>query len=482
MKQVFQQTGCAAVRMDEQLTRYARPIGILTALLLSALFVLYNVSSGPLHNLNDIGGWSNRALFIGMTAAVQGLLLAIAAFLHRGRLSRLLLRQVLLTFGLLILLLGINQKTFAYVQQVQPLVRAMDEGGLSAIAGLQTPLSAPALTLLYVVTRGPVYDMYMAKLLCIGCMMGLALLAVHVADRRGWGLRADVLLALCLILPQGFLSAACAAQTDVAAVLMLGLSLSLLWRSHPAAGMVFAGLAVALSGVSLYALPVYALAMREGRFGLRHAAMAAAVALLACVPAVASGMPAGEALVSLLRANFSLPQYASGAPNLMGVFPRAAMEEMPEYFMLRQVPALDPVTNATTYYTQEHFTYIMRGMTLAGLALYAGLCAWLGGKQAMHPLRQVLALTLGALIVCPGVSMGAWLLLDVLCLYAVMMAPALRLPACLVLFATAAGCCYPVTEEILLPTVVGFALCAVALCMLLEIVPGAGSGEGELHG
>ena len=482
MNDVFVQAGRAAVRLDERLTRYVRPLGIAAALLLSALFALYNVSSGPLRNLNDIGGWANRALFIGMTAGVHALALIAAALLHRGRLSRLLLRQVALTFGLMIFLLGINQKTFAYVEQVQPLVRAMDEGGLSVLAGLQTPLSAPALTLLYAVTRGPVYDMYMVKLLCTGCMMGLALLAMAVADRRGWGLRADVLLVLCLILPQGFLSAACAAQTDVVAVLLLGVSLALLWRSHPLASAVCAGLAVALSGAALYALPVYAVAMRKGCFDLRHVGIALMVLLMACVPAVAAGMPVRQVLGSLLRANFSLPQYASGVPNLMGAFPRAAMEEMPEYFMLRQVPALDPVTNATIYYTQAHFTYIMRGMTLAGLALYAGLCAWIGRAEAMHPLRRALALALGALIVCPGVSMGAWLLIDVLCLYAVVTMPPLRLPACLVLFATAAGCCYPVTEEILLPTVAGFALCAVALCMLLGLVPGAGDGEVELHG
>lgn len=31
---------------------------------LSLLLALYNVGGGPLGNLNDIGGWRNRALYI----------------------------------------------------------------------------------------------------------------------------------------------------------------------------------------------------------------------------------------------------------------------------------------------------------------------------------------------------------------------------------------------------------------------------------
>ncbi len=478
MKNVFFQH---AARLDERLTRRLRPLGAALALLLSALLALYNVSSGPLGNLNDIGGWANRSLFIGMTAALQGGVLLAATWMHRGRFSRLLLRQLALTFALLLMLMGINQKTYAYVQQVQPIVRAMDEGGLAAAFGFETPLSAPALTLLYAVTRGPVYDMYLVKLLCIGCMLGLALLAAHAADGIGAGMRAEAVLCLCLILPQGFLSAACAAQTDVAAALLLGLSLTLLCgkKRLPAAWLLF-GVAAALSGAALYALPVYACSLCRRESRPLYAAGAAATALLLCVPAMACGMPVGAALTSLLRANFSLPPYAAGAPNLMGLFPRAAMEEMPEYFMLRQVPALDPVTHATEYYTQGHFTVLLRGITLAGLALYIGLCALVRSRRDRSAIRQAFVLALGALIVCPGVSMGAWLFLDVLCILAVVLAPALRLPACLVLFATAAGCCYPVTEEILLPTAAGFALCAVALCMLLDIVPGAaGKKEGD---
>lgn len=464
-------------RVDERLSRHARPLCAATALAMSALLALYNVRSGPLSNLNDIGGWDNRALFIGMTACVQAVLLLAAAFLHRGGFFRAVMRQAMLTLAFVMLLFGINQKTFAYIEQVQPMVRAMDTGGLAAIVGFETNLSAPALTLLYAVTRGPVYDMYLVKLLCIACLMGLALLAACAADRRGLGLRADAVLALCLILPQGFLSAACAAQTDVAAALLLGASLTLLvQKKHPAACFLLYGTAAALSGASLYALPVYVLAMRRGWAGPRHAALALAALALLCMPAMAAGMPAGETFASVLRANFGLPQYASGAPNLLGVFPRFAMEEMPEYFMLRQVPVLDAVTHAQEYYTQAHFALIMRGMTLAGLALYAGLCAWVwqtARRGKTDALFCTFALTLGALIVCPNVSMGAWLLLDVLCIYAALTSPTLRLPACMVLFATAAGCAYPVTEEILLPVVAGFALCAAALCMLLGVVPDA---------
>ena len=135
------------------------------AVLLCGLVGLLNLSAGALGNLNDIGGWQNRLIFLVMAAGVQGLLLLLVTAVHRGSYARLALRQGIVTAGLYIQLLAINQKTYAFVEVMLPMIRAMDAGGLAAIGDLSTNLSSPALTLLYAVTRGPVYDMYMVKLL-----------------------------------------------------------------------------------------------------------------------------------------------------------------------------------------------------------------------------------------------------------------------------------------------------------------------------
>ena len=45
--------------------------GFALSLAFGGVVALWNISSGPLHNLNDIGSWNNRLLFILMTAAVQ---------------------------------------------------------------------------------------------------------------------------------------------------------------------------------------------------------------------------------------------------------------------------------------------------------------------------------------------------------------------------------------------------------------------------
>ena len=181
------------------------------AVLLSGLLALYNVSSGPLRNLNDIGGWDNRALFIAMSAAVHLSMLLLCAWLSRVSLARTALRQMIVTAGMVILLLAINQKTYAYVNVMQPVVRAMEVGGLAAGVAAASGVSAPMLLLLYAITRGPVYDMYLLKLFAIGCDLLLGLLAMRAADRNRLGLRAEALLALCMILPQGFMNAACSA-------------------------------------------------------------------------------------------------------------------------------------------------------------------------------------------------------------------------------------------------------------------------------
>ena len=463
----------AAWGLHARLARLCLPLGVLLALALSAGTAALNVSAGPLGNLNDIGGWDNRLLFILMTAAVQAGVLLLCALMHRGSLGRLALRQLTLTAGLLILLLGINQKTYAYVQVVQPIVRAMDTGALAAGLAMESAFSAPAMTLLYLVTRGPVYDMYLVKLLAIACVQLISLLAVRAADARGWGFRADALLALLMILPQAFLQAGCAAQLELVCVLLLACSLAAMDGGHPrplAAALCFGG-AVAVSGAALYALPLLLVWTKRGALRPRHWALAAVVPLAALIPALLSGMGAGDALLSLLRANLSMPQYAAGSPGFMSIIPRANPLEMPQLFMLRRVEELDLVTNAQPFYTQAHFEQVMLGLIVAAPAVYAALAAWLTGRRDMSPMRRAMALVLSALYLCPAATMGAWLALEVLCVMALVREPRLRLPSCILLFATAGAGCYPVTEELLLPVAASWALCGSALCMLAGIIP-----------
>ena len=462
--------------------RHARALGLLLAAVLAALTAVLNVSRGPLSNLNDIGGWTNRMAFIALAAAAHAAVLTMQALLNRKGFGRLALRQVLTTLGFLLLTLPINQKTLLFTEQVLPLVRKMDAMGLAAENESALNLSAPALTLLYAVTRGPIYDMYSIKLLCVVCNLGLAILAAHAADRRNWGVRAEVLLTLCLILPQGFLAVGCAGQMDIVSAFLLCAALTLLdGEGHPLAAMLVYGAAAAMSGAALYALPLVGLMGKKCGVKLRHAGAAAGVAAALCLPALLGGMTAGNVFASLFKAVFALPEYAAGVPNFESVIPRAAMEEMPQYGLLRQIPALDPQTNASPFYTQNHFEIMTRGMTIAALAMFVGLCAALKRDEKASGLRKALSLALGAMLVCPGAGMGMWMPLCMLCLAAILREPETRLPACMVLFATAGGCCYPVTGEAPLAPVYAFAICAAALFMLLGVIPGAKKREVSDH-
>ena len=460
------------------LDRHALPFGAALAAALSLLLALYNVGGGPLGNLNDIGGWRNRALYIALTAAVQLFVLLAAALLYHERFWRLAVRQLLLTVGLVILLMGINHKSYLFVEQMLPFIRRMDAAGLSAMNDMRLNLSAPAVTALYLLTRGPIYDMYMLKLACMGAFLLMAVLAAHAADRRGWGLRGEALLLLCLILPQGFLTAGSAPQIDALSALLLVAALTLLdGEGHPLAAMLVYGAAAAMSGAALYALPLVGLMGKKCGVKLRHAGAAAGVAAALCLPALLGGMTAGNVFASLFKAVFALPEYAAGVPNFEGVIPRAAMEEMPEYALIRVFPEIDAVTNAPEVYTQAHFEMLMHGLTFAALAMFIGLCAWLKQEKTASVLRRTLTLALGAMLLCPGAGMGAWLPLCMLCLAAILREPETRLPACMVLFATAGGCCYPATGETLLRPFYAFALCAAALFMLLGVIPGAKTSE-----
>lgn len=482
MKTCVNRALAALNRLDERLSRRSRFLGMVFALLFAGALAVLSINIGPLKNLNDIGGWSNRFVFIVLTAGAHAAVLAACTAAHKGRFSRLLLRETILTLGLVILLQGINQKTHFYTQEIQPLVRAMDAGGLRAAAGYDTHLSAPMILILYLLTRGPVYDMYTVKLATIFCWLLLAVLLLAFAQKKRLGWREDVLLTLCMILPQAFMNAGCTAQTDVFCLLPLAASLWLAMDSKGCAipqmcSAVLYGLAAAMSGLAWYALPVYGYLAWKGRLEAKHLAVSAAVLLALCLPMAAAGMTIQEAAGSLFRANLSLPLYASGAPSAMSWLPRAAVEEMEEYFMLSRVPNIDPVTNAQPYYTQAHFEQVALGVTIALQAAFGALAVWIV-RRNMDGASRTFALVLLALMCCPAATSGAWLAADILCLYWIVAKPRLRLPAGFVLFATAGTSAYPMLGETQLPMVYGFVLCLLALCMLLDIVPMGRAREG----
>ncbi len=170
-------------------------------------------------------------------------MLLAAALLYHERFWRLAVRQLLLTVGLVILLMGINHKSYLFVEQMLPFIRRMDAAGLSAMNDMRLNLSAPAVTALYLLTRGPIYDMYMLKLACMGAFLLMAVLAAHAADRRGWGCAAKR-CCCCLILPQGFLTAGSAPQIDALGALLLVAALTLLDEKHPQGGMLLYGAGV----------------------------------------------------------------------------------------------------------------------------------------------------------------------------------------------------------------------------------------------
>ena len=433
--------------------------GSLLALLLPAMQFLRNISSGPLYNLNDIGGWDQRKQFLLLAMGVHAFVLLILVWRHRAGGGRLLLRMGLLLIGFEISLLAINQKTYAFVQTLQPMIRTMERDGFAAASG---SLSIPMQALIALIARFPVYAMYPLKLFAIASYQLMCLLAAEEAERRRpSGLTAELVLLLGLILPQGFLCAACACRTEVFAMLLLGLSLRL---RGTARGALLFGLSASLSGVCLLALP-WALSER-GRGG-KQVGLAALGYVLPMLPGIALGVPAPKAMLSPLSVLLGVPPYATGSPSLFSFFPRAAIEEMPEYAMLSRVAQIDWEA-VSPFYTQAHFVQLMHGLALMGLACFVCLAA---SAKPKGRLEKALMLSAAALFFAPGASMGAWLAVDLLCLLAFVFLPRLRLPSALILFSTAAGCAYPVAQETLVPPAMNATLLVLALALLWGLIP-----------
>lgn len=465
-----------AEKANALLTRRKLVFGAALAAALALVLALYNVSSGPLHNLNDIGGWGNRAAFIGLSAVVHMLALLLCTGLSRCCFARVALRQGILTAGYYILLLGINHKTYVFVNVMLPLIRAMQEGGMAAALEMNSGYSAAALGLLRLLGATPVYPLYMLKLCAIAALLVMVILTMRAAEKRGLGIRTEALLALCVILPQGFMNAACSALMDVMAMALLFSGFALLdseRNSLKVPALALMALACALSSVCLYALPVAAWMLNRRGDGMRLMLLVPAVMAALALPAVLGGAPVLSAAFSYFSGIFSAAPYAAGSPGLMSLVPRALVEEMPQYAsFLRHFEALDTVTYAQPHYTHAHFEQMSAGFAMAGLALYMGTAMLsMRMRERKTALSCAMIFVLGALMACPAATSGAWLALDMLCLYAIVAEPKLRLPACMTLFATMCASAYPMAEETMLPMIYAFALCLCALLMLLDVIP-----------
>ena len=492
MERTIARLSSAFTKADRRLSVYAAILGTGLALLAGAAVVIVNVSAGPLSNLNDIGGWRNRLLFLLLCGAAQVLVQLLCVFLRPSSCGRMLLRQVLLLCGFHIALLAINQKTYVYTAQVQPLIRAAETGGLAAIADTKTALSVPYLSLLFLLTRIPVYDLYLVKLLSVISYQALTLLFVHSTEELLPGLRSEALLLLSQILPHAFLSVACAAQADIFSLFLLFVGLLCQKRREPMRAAALYGLASSLCGVLLLSAPLFFLCRSacglseteeaggdlngpkwlRRKLVLKTVGIAMVFYFIPMLPAILAGFPAGKAICSPLTALFGAPPYASGSCNLMALFPRASAMEMPEIFLLRRVPALDLETNASPFYTSAHFEMLMRGLALTGMAGFIAAAVYV--KKRFYGLRLAFLLAAMALFAVPGGSAALWLSCDLLALCLILTDRQMRIPSCILLFATAAGACYPVTEEILIRP--AYTSMMIIASILLSLHP---LGKGE---
>ncbi len=444
------------------------------ALVCAGGFFAWNIRLGPLSNLNDIGGWDRRLLFMTAASAVLFALLLLPFALSRSRgVLRVLLRQGILMAGMVIYLLAINQKTYAYTTQIQPLLRKLQAGGLGALPA-DSPVSAPMALLLMGVTRFPSYDMYSVKLVSVFCVLAAACIAGHLADEERMGLRAEATLVLCVILPQAFLSSACAAQLDSVALLFAALAL-LSWRSGrrtPAA--VLLGVAATLNLV--FAAGFVLMVLEGGRRELLPGLCPAAAGVLLCTLA---GLSPLRAAGSLLAPLLSPPFAKGGMPTLASIIPYARPSEMPSWFLIHALPHAQLEVEETLVYTPEHVVLLQRGMAVAGLGVLAALLPRM--LERLRGNERLLGVLLLSLMCVPGTSAACWLSVCFVAVLIVQKGPSrLRIPAAAVLLGIAGGAAYPVTGETMVPA---GALWLGAIVLLLGIAgvipfPG-GARDGE---
>ena len=241
--------------------------------------------------------------------------------------------------------------------------------------------------ILLLISRSPLFDLYMIKYVTIVFDYLLALSMLRAAGIfAGRQARTPVFLILC-ILPTTLLDGACWGQCDSVYAFLVIMSLCDLKTRHPWRSAVFLALAFAFKLQTIFFFPVVLLALLHGEYKPWHALAFAAAYLVTMIPALAAGRPFLDALS--VYANQSMGQYyhrlTYNAPNLYAFFPMLEFASSQEYTWMRYIEGIDgKMTNL--YLNEDLFPMLQHAALYACILLVlAAVIYWLRHREEITP-------------------------------------------------------------------------------------------------
>lgn len=212
---------------------------------------------------------------------------------HRS--GMLILLLVISVGGLALRWTGISFEGVDYKTCVLPWYEELKEiGSLRGLAEYNGSYNIPYVTLLYFLTWIPVKPIISIKMLSITFDYLMALLIMFMVretvDAEKKDLYGAFVYGLILLNPVSVINSAYLAQSESIWGFLALYAFWLIWKKHPAVGMLFFGFALAIKPQGVFILPIILLYyFRQKKFSILHILWAFAGIQLSCIPAMIGG-------------------------------------------------------------------------------------------------------------------------------------------------------------------------------------------------
>ena len=323
------------------------------------LFILQAALMGA--SLAHAGTFAQTLGLSALFALVYGGAMAGFVFMEKPKTGTLLFAG---GFALLTMFARVSMLDFVtadYNSFLSGWLAAFREGGFKQLAKNVGDYNLIYQYFLLLITKVPLCDLYMIKLISVAFDYALALVMMRAAGKFGGeGAKLPVFL-LMLVYPTVLLDGACWGQCDSVYVFFIVLSLYLLATDRPARSAAALSVAFAFKLQTIFFFPVVLLGLLHKKYKLRHALVFFAAYIATMIPALIAGKPFMEALA--VYANQSMNQYYDrltyGAPNLYMFFPMMDFSTGQPFKWMRYIPGIDgeavnPYINPDLYPDFQH--------------------------------------------------------------------------------------------------------------------------------
>lgn len=399
--------------MKESLKRPGIKIALRLMILagLAAAFFLMNVNAGPLSQMDEIGGWGLRRLYLVLASGMLFVALASTAF-FRSTWGTYALRMMFLVLGAVMRFYAMDSYSPYFVENLSPVIKALS-GGLAQGAAQGNAYTPLTLTLLYVLQKLPIFPMYLVKLLSIGGDLLLAQICCRGMEKYKGEIAGSVMLFFVLFCPSLFLGGAYGGTPDSLPLVCAALALYFAWEKKGLLAGIAFGAGYALYPAMLMILP--ALGLVAGKDAGRRMALAAPVSgVVLSIPALLLGMPFSKALAALTLRGRNPGYLFKNNASFYNFFAQPRMEDIPEYHLLRHIEGIE-AGEMTELYTGATIPMLRTVGFIVFAVVFCALCITLYRKRTQLQAHAVTVLALFALtgaLLLPGGDAGGFLLAD----------------------------------------------------------------------